>query len=89
MAKQVNKTWQEAIAMMSDCTVVGRPRLQHPNTLLIQLKQPGTGDKFIISIASADVVGLNGDLLALRRNLNILALVPEPGDKLWEADDFE
>ena len=73
--RTLNKTWQEAIALASECKII-KAELPGPNVLEITLKDPA-GQVFKLQITSLATTGFVGNLLAVNSSFDIKALAED------------
>ena len=80
MAKQLTKTYQEALKMLSDCKITAEPIVQNNGTDVAFLLEDPMGQRFFLHIQSEAMVGMNGNLLSVKSQQRIVAFEPEAGD---------
>ncbi len=83
MAREITKTFQEAIDMVSDCKIVAKPQIQTNtsagDTALFLLEDPA-GQAFVLRITARATPKLNGTMLTVDASHAIHCLELEAGD---------
>lgn len=67
---QLTKTWQEALALCSHCTVTGTPYLAGEDKVIIPLKDPA-GQKFDLVIGAIWTPTAMGNMVSIKTSLQI------------------
>lgn len=73
---QITKTWQEALALCSHCTVTGMPYLVGESKVVIPFKDPA-GQVFDLAIGAAWAPEAMGNVLGIKMSLQIAAYTPQ------------
>ena len=82
MAKQITGTWQEAMKMVSNCKIMSTPNVNGP-VIEIVLQDP-MGQVFAIRFVAGPVPQMNGNILTIGAQQDIVAVELEKGDRVGD-----